>query len=51
MEVHIFPKSISPNMNLIAWLDFQLVYYDVTGQHFNHYATKIPHTRIYLIDR
>ena len=27
--IHIFPKSISPKVNIIAWLEFELAYYDV----------------------
>ena len=29
----------SPNVNLIAWLEFELAYFEVTAQHFNYYAT------------
>ena len=41
-EVHAFFKSISPKENIIVWLEFELTYYDVTVQHYNHYATGIP---------
>ena len=36
-----FPKSISPKVNVIARLEFELAYYDVIVQHFSHYATGI----------
>ena len=39
---HAFPKSICPKMNPIAWLEFELAYYDSTIQRFNHYATRNP---------
>ena len=28
-------------MNLIAWLEFELTYYDITVQHVNHNDTEI----------
>ena len=34
-------KGISPKMNVIVQLEFELVYYDVTVQHFSHYTTAI----------
>ena len=40
--VHTFPNSICPKVNVIAWLEFELTYYDSTVQHFNHYATGTP---------
>ena len=27
MGIHIFPKSISPKVNVIAWLEFKLIYF------------------------
>ena len=27
--VHAFPKSLSPRVNVIAWLEFELTHYDV----------------------
>ena len=33
-EVHAFPKGISPKVNKMARLEFELV-----AQHFSHYAT------------
>ena len=38
--VYTFPKGISPKVNVIAWLEFELAYYDVKVQHVNHYATR-----------
>ena len=34
--------SISPKLNIIARLEFELVYYDVEVEHINHYATANP---------
>ena len=28
MKVHAFPKGINPKVNLLAWLDFELAYYN-----------------------
>ena len=39
-KVHTFPKGISPEVNRIARLGFELVYYDVAVQHVSHYAMK-----------
>ena len=36
--VHIFPKSICPKLNLIVWLEFEPVHYDITVEHVSHYA-------------
>ena len=32
------PKGISLKVNVIAWLGFELVYYDAAVQHVYHYA-------------
>ena len=40
--VHIFPLSISPKENVITWLEFELVYYNVTVLHISHYTTMTP---------
>ena len=37
--VRTFPNGINPKINAIARLDFELMYFDVATQHFNHYAT------------
>ena len=36
--VHTFPKGISPKVNVIVQLEFELAYYDVAVQHVSHYA-------------
>ena len=36
--IHIFPKGICPKVNIIAWLEFKLAYFETTVQHFSHYA-------------
>ena len=35
-EVRIFPLGICPKVNVIAWLEFELAYNDVTAQHVSH---------------
>ena len=37
--VHVFPKGISPNVNVIARLKFEHAYMDVAVQHVNHNIT------------
>ena len=37
-NVLLFPKGISPKVNVIVLLYFQLAYYDVTVQHVSHNA-------------
>ena len=45
-SVHSFPKSINLKVNTIAWLEFELVCYNVTILYVNHCATEIsPHPR------
>ena len=34
--VHTFPKGICPKVNVIALLEFELVYYDSDVKRFNH---------------
>ena len=36
MKIHTFPKGISPKVNVIALLEFELAYYDVAVQHISH---------------
>ena len=38
----LFPKSISPKVNVIARVEFRLAYYNVTDQHVSHYDTGNP---------
>ena len=40
--VHTFPKGICPKVNLIAWLENELAYYDSAVRRFNHYTTRTP---------
>ena len=35
-------KGISPKVNIIAWLRFELAYYDVAVQPVRHYVMEIP---------
>ena len=36
--IHTFPKGISPKVNVIAWVEFELVYFKVADQHVIHYT-------------
>ena len=36
--IHTFPKSISLKVNLILWLGFELIHYDVIVQYVSNYA-------------
>ena len=38
-EVHIFPKGISPKVNQLVRLMFELTYFESAVKHFSHYAT------------
>ena len=57
--IHTFSKGIYPKVNVIAWLEFELAYYDSTVQPFHHYTMRNPpyiyisahayaHTYIYI---
>ena len=37
-SVNIFSKDISPKVNVIAQLKFNLIYFVARVQHFSHYA-------------
>ena len=37
-----FSKGISLKVIVIAWLEFELTFYNVTIQHINHYTTGTP---------
>ena len=39
-EVHTFPNGISPKVNVMVRLEFELIYYDVTVQQVNNSATE-----------
>ena len=40
--VHTFPKDICPKVNVIAWLEYELSYYDSAVHRFNHYTKRTP---------
>ena len=40
--VHTFPKGICSKVNVIAWLEFELAYYDSAAQRFYNYTTRTP---------
>ena len=40
--VHTFPKGICPKVNVIAWLEFKLAYYDSAVHRSNYYSTRTP---------
>ena len=46
--VHAFLKDISLKVNTIAWLEFELAYYDVAVRHISHNITE---THAEQIDR
>ena len=37
--IHTFLKGIIPKVNIIAQLEFELAYYDVTVQYVSYYAS------------
>ena len=37
-----FPKGICQKVNVIAWLEFELAYYDVVVQYVSHYTAGTP---------
>ena len=39
--MHIFPKGIRPKVN-IAWLEFELSYFEVAVQSFGYYVKDTP---------
>ena len=42
MGVHTFLKGISLKVNVIAWLDLELTYYDIAVQHVDSYTSETP---------
>ena len=46
---YTFPKGICPKGNVIAWLEFELAYYDSAVHRFNYYTTRIPAKNILLV--
>ena len=47
MRVHAVPKSISPEMNEIAQLKFELTYFNIAVQHVNYLATE-THRKFFI---
>ena len=50
---HAFPKGIGPKVNVIAWLEFELTYFETAVQHFtpqglplNIYSFRVFHISI-----
>ena len=43
-----FPKGISPKVNIIAWMQFELTHSDVMVQHVSHYETSTSPAYIWL---
>ena len=39
--VYTFPKGISPKVNTMVRLEFELAYYEAVAQHFRYYASKV----------
>ena len=35
----MFPNAITPKVNVIARLEFELIYFEATVQHFRHYTS------------
>ena len=38
-EVHTFSKGISPKVNVLAWLEFELASFETSVMLFSHFAT------------
>ena len=39
--VHTLLKDISPKVNVIAWLEFELAFCDVAVQHVSHFPAQL----------
>ena len=46
MGVHTFLKGITSKVNPIAWLEFELAYYNVAVQHVSNNAMVTPSHKI-----
>ena len=42
---HIFPKCISPKVNVISRLEFELIYYEAAVRHLSHDITNIRRSK------
>ena len=40
--VHTFPRGISPKVNVVVRLEFELTYFEVAVQPFSHYVIGTP---------
>ena len=40
-RVYTFPKGISPKVNVIAQLEFELAYFEAAVQRYSHYAIRV----------
>ena len=45
-RVHTFPKGICLKVNVIAWLEYGLAYYNSAVHRFNHYTMRTSHLAI-----
>ena len=49
--VHTFPEGISLKVNVIPWLEFELIYYNVIVRHISHNATgTVPSHSLTLLE-
>ena len=37
-RLYIFPKDINPKVDVIAWLGFEIAYFEAAVQHVSNYA-------------
>ena len=49
MEIHTFPKGISPKVNVMEQLEFDLTYYDVTATGLFPFANQWPRQEIWSL--
>ena len=47
--VHTFPKGICPKVNIIAFLELELVYYDSAVYRFNPYTSRISPSEFFSV--
>ena len=48
-RIHTFSESISPKVNVIMYLEFELTYNDVTVKHVRHYTMSAPLNKTFKI--
>ena len=39
LMIHAFSKGISPKVNVIMWVEFELAYFEASFQNFSHYTS------------